>query len=84
MELLIHDDDGEGRGSTAWDGDFWVDTEAQGHIERMLEVQRARTAAMLDLEMPVAAYMRRNQRANQSPGREHSLIALCRGIASVI
>lgn len=49
MELLIHDDDGEGRGSTAWDGDFWVDTEAQGHIERMLEVQRARTAAMLEI-----------------------------------
>jgi hypothetical protein len=38
-DWLVEDD---GQGGKAWEGDFWVDTEAQGHIESMLEVRRRR------------------------------------------
>jgi hypothetical protein len=36
---LLDDDDADGRGGgTAWDGDFWVDTEAQQQLGSMFEV----------------------------------------------
>jgi hypothetical protein len=36
---LLDDDDGDGRGGgTAWDGDFWVDSEAQQQLGSMFEV----------------------------------------------
>ena len=39
--LLDEDDaDGRGGGGTAWDGDFWVDTEAQAQLGSMFEVLR--------------------------------------------
>ena len=44
-ELLDHDDDVRGGVSTAWDGDFWVDSEAEQQLGSIFEVSTHHTSA---------------------------------------
>ena len=53
-QVLDDDGDARGAGGTAWDGDFWVDTQAQHQLVHMLEVAMQSMIMCLFVGIPCA------------------------------